>query len=69
MSGIKNFESSMKFHTNGDNGVKRLRDQTVCFAPPKKNVAKELPPRTRMTLFCALSDEERALSDAVRVLV
>ena len=32
----------------------------------KKNVAKELPPRTNMTLRCTLTEEERSLYDAVR---
>ena len=71
LSGIKNFRKQYEVPiASGDNGVaKRLRDRIKPFVLRrlKKNVAKELPPRTNMTLFCALTDEERALYDAVRV--
>lgn len=71
LSGIKNFRKQYEVPiANGDNGVaKRLRDRIKPFVLRrlKKNVAKELPPRTNMTLFCTLTEEERALYDAVRV--
>ena len=70
LSGIKNFRKQYEVPiANGDAGVaQRLRDRIKPFVLRrlKKDVAKELPPRTNMTLFCSLSDEERALYDAVR---
>ena len=71
LSGIKNFRKQYEIPiSNGDNNVaKRLRERIKPFVLRrlKKNVAKELPPRTNVTLYCDLSKDERALYDAVRV--
>jgi len=70
LSGIKNFRKQYEIPiANGDAGVaKRLRERIKPFVLRrlKKDVAKELPPRTNMTLTCTLTDEERSLYDAVR---
>ena len=54
---------------NGEPGVaKHLRARIAPFVLRrlKRDVAKELPPRTDMVLRCTLSTEERAVYDAVR---
>lgn len=54
---------------NGEPGVaKHLRGRIAPFVLRrlKRDVAKELPPRTDMVLRCTLSQEERAVYDAVR---
>jgi SNF2 family DNA or RNA helicase len=70
LSGIKNFRKQYEVPiANGNQGVaKRLRERIKPFVLRrlKKDVAKELPPRTNMTLYCTLKDEERSLYDAVR---
>ena len=70
LSGIKNFRKQYEVPiANGDSGVaKRLRERIKPFVLRrlKKNVAKELPPRTNMTLRCTLTEDERILYDAVR---